>query len=77
MRWESVDLERGELRLPDSKTGARITHLGESAIAVLRRIQPTKKVRTTARYAHLANDPVKSAANRMASRIAQISGESA
>ena len=29
------------------------------------------KVQTTARYAHLANDPVKSAANRIASRIAR------
>ncbi len=28
----------------------------------------------TARYAHLANDPVKSAANRIASRIAEVSG---
>ena len=27
------------------------------------------QVQTTARYAHLANDPIKSAANRIASRI--------
>ena len=39
LRWEHVDLDRGELRLPDSKTGARIVHLGEPAIAVLRGIQ--------------------------------------
>ena len=32
------------------------------------------QVQTTARYAHLANDPVKSAANRIASRIAKVSG---
>ena len=32
------------------------------------------QVQTTARYAHLANDPVKSAANRIASRIAEVSG---
>ena len=32
------------------------------------------KVQTTARYAHLANDPVKSAANRIASRIAEVVG---
>ena len=31
-RWEDVDLDRGELRLPDSKT----VHLGEPAIAVIR-----------------------------------------
>ena len=29
---------------------------------------------TTARYAHLANDPVKSAANRIASRITDVAG---
>ena len=32
------------------------------------------KVQTTARYAHLANDPVKVAANRIASRIAKVAG---
>ena len=35
LRWEYVDLDRGELRLPDSKTGAKIVHLGDPAIAVL------------------------------------------
>ena len=138
LRWEHVDLDRGELRMPDSKTGARIVHLGEPAIAVLRGIERSEdspwvipgqkrgahlaflhgpwyriveragignlrihdlrhsfasggllvgeglpmigkllghnKVQTTARYAHLANDPVKSAANRIASRIADIVG---
>ena len=138
LRWEDVDLDRGELRLSDSKTGARIVHLGDPAIEVLRGIQRTKdspwvipglkrgahlaflhgpwrlileragignlrihdlrhsfasggllvgeglpmigkllghnRVQTTARYAHLANDPVKSAANRIASRIAEVAG---
>ncbi len=32
------------------------------------------QVQTTACYAHLANDPVKSAANRIASRIAEVAG---
>ena len=31
-------------------------------------------VHTTARYAHLANDPLKSAANRIALRIAEVAG---
>ena len=31
-----------------------------------------RKVQTTARYAHLANDPVKTAADRIASRIAEV-----
>lgn len=138
LRWDNVDLDRGELRLPDSKTGARIVHLGDPAIAVLRGIRRREdspwvipglkrgthlaflhgpwrlileragignlrihdlrhsfasggllvgeglpmigkllghnKVQTTARYAHLANDPVKSAANRIASRIAEVAG---
>ena len=138
LRWEDVDLDRGEFRLPDSKTGARIVHLGDPAIAVLRGIQRREdgpwvipglkrgthlaflhgpwrllleragirnlrihdlrhsfasggllvgeglpmigkllghnRVQTTARYAHLANDPVKSAANRISSRIADVIG---
>ena len=32
------------------------------------------QVQTTARYAHLANDPLKAAANRIASRIASVAG---
>ena len=138
LRWDYVDLEMGELRLPDSKTGSKVVHLGDPAIAVLRGI-PRKegvpwvlpgakagkhmtylhdswsrilqraeienlrihdlrhsyasggllvgeglpmigkllghnKVQTTARYAHLANDPLKAAANRIASRIAEVAG---
>ena len=138
LRWENVDLETGELRLPDSKTGSKVVHLGDPAIGVLRGI-PRKddnpwvfpgvkpgrhmtylhdswrrildrarienlrihdlrhsyasggllvgeglpmigkllghsKVQTTARYAHLANDPLKAAANRIASRIAEVAG---
>ena len=138
LRWEHVDLGASELRLPDSKTGAKVVYLGDPAIAVLERIDrrdgnpwviagrkpeshltdlqhPWRRIRaraglddvrihdlrhsfasggllvgeglpmigkllghtqvqTTARYAHLANDPVKSAANRIASRIAEVSG---
>ena len=39
LRWEHVDLNAGELRLPDTKTGAKVVHLGDPAIAVLRGIQ--------------------------------------
>ncbi len=138
LRWEFVDLEMGELRLPDSKTGSKVVHLGDPAIAVLGgitrkpripwvfpstnpgrhmtylhdswrrvldragienlrihdlrhsfasggllvgeglpmigRLLGHNKVQTTARYAHLANDPVKAAANRIASRIAKVAG---
>ena len=138
LRWEHVDLGANELRLPDTKTGAKVVYLGDPAIAVLERIDrrdgnpwviagrkpgshltdlqhPWRRIRaraglddvrihdlrhsfasggllvgeglpmigkllghtqvqTTARYAHLANDPVKSAANRIASRIAEVSG---
>ncbi len=137
LRWQHVDLGAGELRLPDTKTGAKVVYLGDPAIAVLERIDrrdgnpwviagrkpeshltdlqhPWRRIRaradlddvrihdlrhsfasggllvgeglpmigkllghtqvqTTARYAHLASDPVKSAANRIASRIAKVS----
>ena len=138
LRWEHVDLEAGELKLPETKTGAKVVYLGEPAIAVLRGIErrddnpwviagrkedahltdlqhPWRRIRaraglndlrihdlrhsfasggllvgeglpmigkllghtqvqTTARYAHLASDPVKSAANRIANRIAEVAG---
>ena len=138
LRWEDVALEAAELRLPDSKTGAKVVHLGEPAVAVLRGIARVKgnpwviagrrpgsrvaslhypwglirkraglddvrlhdlrhsfasgalligeglpmigkllghrQIRTTARYAHLADDPAKAAANRIASRIAEVAG---
>ena len=138
LRWENVDLEKAELRLPDSKTGAKVVHLGQPAVTVLRGIAPVEgnpwvitgrrpgsriaslhfpwgrirkragledvrlhdfrhsyasggllvgeglpmigkllghsHVQTTARYAHLADDPVKAAADRIASRIAKVAG---
>ena len=138
LRWEDVSLQAGELRLRDSKTGAKRVHLGEPAVAVLRAMErkegnpwviagrrpgtriaslhfPWARIRrraglddvrihdlrhsfasggllvgeglpmigkllghshvqTTARYAHLADDPVKAAADRIASRIAKVAG---
>jgi integrase len=129
-----VDLEQKELRLPDSKTGAKTVHLGEVAVALLealprvtgnpyviagkkdkahltdlqhpwRRIRKAAglndvrihdlrhtfasggllvgeglamigkllghtQVQTTARYAHLASDPVKQAATKISDRLA-------
>ena len=35
LRWEHVAPEAAELRLPDSKTGAKVVHLGAPALAVL------------------------------------------
>jgi len=37
-RWEYVHLDRGFIRLPDSKTGPRYIHLGRTAIEVLRQM---------------------------------------
>ena len=38
LRWQHVDLGAGELRLPDTKTGAKVVYLGDPAIAVPERI---------------------------------------
>ncbi|MBF0311080.1 MAG: tyrosine-type recombinase/integrase family protein, partial [Magnetococcales bacterium] len=35
LQWSHVDFERGCLRLPDSKTGAKVVHLGAAALEVL------------------------------------------
>jgi integrase len=38
LRWEWVDFERGCLRLPDSKTGAKVIPLGAPALDILGRL---------------------------------------
>ena len=134
LRWDWVYLEECELRLPDSKSGAKTVYLGAAALQVIRNIpriddnpfviagkrpgshltdlQPPwqriraaarltdvrihdlrhtfasggiaagenlpmigkllghTQVQTTARYAHLASDPVKRAADKIAGQIA-------
>jgi integrase len=40
IQWDDVALDDGRVRLPDSKTGARWVPLAESAVAVLRTLQP-------------------------------------
>ena len=134
LKWEYVDISGKALRLPDSKTGAKVVHLGQPAVEVLAKIERVDgnpwvifgtlpgsrlsdlqpfwqrvraraglkdvrihdlrhtfastavasgqglpmigkllghtQVQTTARYAHLAADPIKNAADQVASNIA-------
>ena len=134
LEWNWVDLDQKELRLPDSKTGAKTVHLGDAAVTLLEGIprvagnpyviagrkekahltdlqHPWRRIRkaaglhdvrihdlrhtfasggllvgeglamigkllghtqvqTTARYAHLASDPVKQAATKISDRLA-------
>ncbi len=37
-KWEYVDLNRGIIRLPESKTGAKFIHLGRVAVELLRQL---------------------------------------
>jgi len=141
LRWEHVDIPGKALRLPDSKTGAKVVHLGQPAIDVLDNIRRLEgnpwvivgtlpgarlsdlqpfwqrvraraglkdvrihdlrhtfastavasgqglpmigkllghtQVQTTARYAHLAADPVKSAAEQVSASIAAALNQAA
>ena len=43
LRWEWVDLERGCLRLPDSKTGKKIVPLGAPAVELLAKIPANER----------------------------------
>jgi integrase len=133
LQWEHVDILGKALRLPDSKTGAKVVHLGQPAVEILEKIERVEgnpwvivgtkpgarltdlqpfwqrvraraglkdvrihdlrhtfastavaagqglpmigkllghtQVQTTARYAHLAADPVKVAADNVAAEI--------
>jgi len=133
LKWDYVDLKAREFRLPESKTGAKVVHFGETAVDVLKSIEriegnpwtitgrkegarltdlqhPWRRIReraglpelrihdlrhsyasgalalgeglpmigkllghtqvqTTARYAHLANDPLKAAASKVSDTI--------
>ena len=40
LRWDHVDLENGQLDLPDSKTGEKTVYLGTAAVMVLKAIVP-------------------------------------
>ena len=102
LRWEDVALEEAELRLADSKTGARLSGLDHAwrkvrkragledvwvhdlrhsyasrALALGENLTMIGKllghfhIQTTARYAHLARDTVREAAERIARSIAE------
>jgi len=136
LKWEHVDVAAKALRLPDSKTGAKVVYLGQAAFESLVKIERVEKnpwvivgmkpgarltdlqpfwqrvraraglkdarihdlrhtfastavasgqglpmigkllghtqIQTTARYAHLAPDPVKVAANSVSSQLAEM-----
>jgi integrase len=141
LKWEYVDFSSRALRLPDSKTGAKVVHLGQPVLEVLKAIEQIEdnpwvingtlpgaplydlqpfwqrvraraglkdvrihdlrhtfastavaagqglpiigkllghtQVQTTARYAHLAADPVRTAADQVSGEIAALLGEKA
>lgn len=43
LKWSYVDLARGQLRLPDSKTGAKVIRLNGAALAVLTAVPKVRK----------------------------------
>lgn len=38
LKWDYVDLAAGALRLPDSKTGAKVVLLGQPAVEALKKV---------------------------------------
>ena len=81
-------LSRGRLELPTGLVDVRIHDLRHSfasgavalglSLPMIGKLLGHTQVQTTARYAHLAADPVKAAAERVSSNIAAVmSGQSA
>ena len=70
MRPDSIESLQPYLR---HSFASRALALGESATMIGKLLGHTN-VHMTARYAHLANDPLKSAAIRIANRIADVAG---
>ena len=70
------------MRVPDHRTYLHdICHtfasgglLVAEGLPMIGKLLGHSQVQTTARYAHLADDPVKTAANRIACRIAKVAG---
>ena len=63
LRWEHVDIDEGEIRLPDSKTGARMVPLSPAAARVLaepsaHRGQPLGHSRIQAEQASVRSQPL-------------------
>lgn len=59
LEWSHVDLDRGLLQLPDSKTGAKIIVLPAPAIEVLERLRKQRSKDSKARYVIEGNDVAK------------------
>ena len=77
-QWHRIRCRAGirDVRLHDLTTFSYASGgllVGEG-LTMIGKLLGHSKVETTARYAHLANDPLKAAANRIASRIADIAG---
>lgn len=63
LEWKHVDLERGLLRLPDSKTGAKTIVLGAPAVEVLNSLSDVRSKDAAARFVIEGVDPSKARAD--------------
>ena len=68
-----INLLRSNLHDLCHSFASKALALGEN-FPMIRKLLGHTQVQTTARYAHLANDPLKAPANRIASRIAELAG---
>lgn len=79
--WDRVRTRAGlyDVRLHDLRHSfASVGAAGGDALLVIQKLLGHSQQRTTQRYAHLADDPVKASANRIAAQIdAAMRGESA
>lgn len=74
LEWQHVDFDRGMLRLPESKTGAKVIVLGSAALAVLDRLPRIGRYVIASSSAGTASEKPRADVNRLWRAVCREAG---